>query len=197
MLLFIGGFFIPGAFDRWELIQAQELHNKLRKKQNLQKLNSDISNITPWLEKTGAELETLKLSEPPSDMQEMELQVKKLKVSESVAEKRTSECKCKQLAVCTSTSHLLAVSGVACTQRVLNSLSCFTSVTSKETDEDLYFNSEEHLQRIPKPRAVLGGYSSDLTTEGPLDSYGGTSGQWAGSLEIPVQTMFRQHWGWW
>ncbi|KAF4017561.1 hypothetical protein G4228_009109, partial [Cervus hanglu yarkandensis] len=69
----------PGAFDRWELIQAQELHNKLRKKQNLQKLNSDISNITPWLEKTGAELETLKLAEPPSDMQEMELQVKKLK----------------------------------------------------------------------------------------------------------------------
>lgn len=69
----------PGAFDRWELIQAQELHNKLRKKQSLQKLNSDISNITPWLEKTGAELETLKLAEPPSDMQEMELQVKKLK----------------------------------------------------------------------------------------------------------------------
>ncbi|XP_070325555.1 nesprin-2 isoform X5 [Odocoileus virginianus] len=69
----------PGAFDRWELIQAQELHNKLRKKQNLQKLRSDISNITPWLEKTGAELETLKLAEPPSDMQEMELQVKKLK----------------------------------------------------------------------------------------------------------------------
>ncbi|XP_061285085.1 nesprin-2 isoform X12 [Bos javanicus] len=68
-----------GAFDRWELIQAQELHNKLRKKQNLQKLNSDISNITPWLEKTGAELETLKLAEPPSDMQEMERQVKKLK----------------------------------------------------------------------------------------------------------------------
>ena len=67
----------------------------------------------------------------------------------------------------------------------------------KEMDEDLYFNSEEHLQRIPKPRAVLGGCSSDLTTEGPLDSYGGTSGQWAGSLEIPVQTMFRQHWGWW
>jgi len=95
LLLFIGGFFIPGAFDRWELIQAQELHNKLRKKQNLQKLNSDISNITPWLEKTGAELETLKLAEPPSDMQEMELQVKKLKVSQSVAGKRASECMCK------------------------------------------------------------------------------------------------------
>lgn len=44
------------------------------------------------------------------------------------------------LAVCTSTSDLLAASGVMCTQRVFNSLSCFTSVTSKETDEDLYFN---------------------------------------------------------
>lgn len=59
------------------------------------------------------------------------------------------------LAVCMSTSDLLAASGVACTQRVFNSLSCFTSVTSKETDEDLYFNSEEHLQMIPKPRALI------------------------------------------
>ncbi|PNI83764.1 SYNE2 isoform 25, partial [Pan troglodytes] len=35
-----------GAFDRWEMIQAQELHNKLKIKQNLQQLNSDISAIT-------------------------------------------------------------------------------------------------------------------------------------------------------
>ena len=46
-------------------------------------------------------------------------------------------------------SDLLAASGAVCTQRVLHSLSCFTSVTSKETGEDLYFNSEEHLQ-IPE-----------------------------------------------
>ncbi|TKC50844.1 hypothetical protein EI555_020444 [Monodon monoceros] len=68
-----------GAFDRWELIQAQELHSKLRIKQNLQQLNSDISDITTWLEKTEAELETLKLAKPPSGMQEMELRVKRLK----------------------------------------------------------------------------------------------------------------------
>uniref|UniRef100_A0A8C4MAE4 Nesprin-2 n=1 Tax=Equus asinus TaxID=9793 RepID=A0A8C4MAE4_EQUAS len=68
-----------GAFDRWELIQAQELHNKLRIKQNLQQLNSDISNISICLKKTEAELETLKMAKPPKDMQEMEPRVKKLK----------------------------------------------------------------------------------------------------------------------
>uniref|UniRef100_A0A8C3X5K7 Nesprin-2 n=1 Tax=Catagonus wagneri TaxID=51154 RepID=A0A8C3X5K7_9CETA len=68
-----------GAFDRWELIQAQELHKKLRIKQNLQQLNANICDLTAWLEKTEAELETLKLAEPPSDMQETELQVKRLK----------------------------------------------------------------------------------------------------------------------
>uniref|UniRef100_A0A8C4MDW9 Spectrin repeat containing nuclear envelope protein 2 n=1 Tax=Equus asinus asinus TaxID=83772 RepID=A0A8C4MDW9_EQUAS len=67
------------AFDRWELIQAQELHNKLRIKQNLQQLNSDISNISICLKKTEAELETLKMAKPPKDMQEMEPRVKKLK----------------------------------------------------------------------------------------------------------------------
>ncbi|XP_032962847.1 nesprin-2 isoform X4 [Rhinolophus ferrumequinum] len=68
-----------GAFDRWELIQAQQLHQKLRIKQNLQQLNSDISDITTWLKKTEAELETFKMAEPPSDIQEMELRVKRLK----------------------------------------------------------------------------------------------------------------------
>ncbi|XP_039731142.1 nesprin-2-like isoform X5 [Pteropus medius] len=68
-----------GAFDRWELVQAQELHKKLRIKQNLQQLNSDISDITTWLKKTEAELETLKMAKPPSNIQEMELRVKRLK----------------------------------------------------------------------------------------------------------------------
>ncbi|XP_053529349.1 nesprin-2 isoform X7 [Artibeus jamaicensis] len=68
-----------GAFDRWELIQAQELHKKLRIKKDLQQLNSDISDITTWLKKTEAELETLNTAVPPSDIQEMELRVKSLK----------------------------------------------------------------------------------------------------------------------
>lgn len=66
-----------GAFDRWALIQAQELH-KLKIKQNLQQLNSDISAITTWLKKTEAELEMLKMAKPPSDIQEIELSVKRL-----------------------------------------------------------------------------------------------------------------------
>ncbi|XP_036761985.2 nesprin-2 isoform X14 [Manis pentadactyla] len=69
----------PGAFDTWELIQAQELHNKLRIKQNLEQLNSDICNITTWLKNTEAELETLKMAEPPADIQELDLRVKRLK----------------------------------------------------------------------------------------------------------------------
>lgn len=68
-----------GAFDGWELIQAQELRKKLRIKKDLQQLNSDISDITTWLKKTEAELETLKMATPPSDIQEMELRVKSLK----------------------------------------------------------------------------------------------------------------------
>nr|XP_055217996.1 nesprin-2 isoform X8 [Gorilla gorilla gorilla] len=67
-----------GAFDRWEMIQAQELHSKLKIKQNLQQLNSDISTITTWLKKTEAELEMLKMAKPPSDIQEIELRVKRL-----------------------------------------------------------------------------------------------------------------------
>ncbi|XP_023373370.1 nesprin-2 isoform X2 [Otolemur garnettii] len=68
----------PGAFDRWELTQAQELQDKFRMKQNLEQLNSDISNITTWLEKTEAELEMLKMAKPPSDIQEMGLRVRRL-----------------------------------------------------------------------------------------------------------------------
>lgn len=75
---------IPGAFDQWELIQAQELHGKLRLKQTMQQLNSDIGSIAAWLKKTGAELEALKSAEPPSNIQEMALRVKRLQVSGAV-----------------------------------------------------------------------------------------------------------------
>ncbi|XP_044087705.1 nesprin-2 isoform X6 [Neovison vison] len=68
-----------GAFDRWELIQAQELHNQLRIKQSLQQVNSEIRDVTTWLKEREAELEMLKRAEPPSDIREMELRVKRLK----------------------------------------------------------------------------------------------------------------------
>lgn len=49
----------------------------------MQRLNSDIGTIAAWLEKTEAELEALRLAEPPSNVQEMALTVKKLQVSGS------------------------------------------------------------------------------------------------------------------
>ena len=98
-------------------------------------------------------------------MQEMELRVKRLKVSEGAEGKRTSE------RMCTS-DPLPAASGAARTRCVVSGLSQFISVTGKDTGEDLYFHAEEHLQMIPKPRAVLGRFGSHLTAEGPLDSYG-------------------------
>lgn len=74
----IAGLLFLGAFGRWELIQAQELHDKLKLKQNLQQLNSDVSDVAAWLKKTEAELQTLKAEEPPSDVQEMQLRVKRM-----------------------------------------------------------------------------------------------------------------------
>uniref|UniRef100_A0A4X2LQP5 Nesprin-2 n=1 Tax=Vombatus ursinus TaxID=29139 RepID=A0A4X2LQP5_VOMUR len=71
-----------GVFDSWELIQAQDLRNKLRTKQNLkqwQQLDSDINDVTLWLKGTEAELEELEMEKPAADIQDMELRVKKLK----------------------------------------------------------------------------------------------------------------------
>ncbi|XP_036590172.1 nesprin-2 isoform X1 [Trichosurus vulpecula] len=71
-----------GVFDSWELIQAQDLRNKLRTKQNLkqwQQLDSDINDVTLWLKGTEAELEELEMAEPAANIQETELRVKKLK----------------------------------------------------------------------------------------------------------------------
>ncbi|XP_074146434.1 nesprin-2 isoform X1 [Sminthopsis crassicaudata] len=71
-----------GIFDSWELIQAQDLRNKLRTKQNLQQwqqLDSDINDVTLWLKGTETELEELEMAKPATDIQETELRVKKLK----------------------------------------------------------------------------------------------------------------------
>ncbi|XP_042670139.1 nesprin-2 isoform X5 [Centrocercus urophasianus] len=71
-----------GIIDRWELIQAQDLRNKLRIKQHLQQwqqVNSDLSDVSAWLDKTEEELEELQKAKPPTSMQAMEQKVKKLK----------------------------------------------------------------------------------------------------------------------
>uniref|UniRef100_A0A8C5JEC2 Spectrin repeat containing nuclear envelope protein 2 n=1 Tax=Junco hyemalis TaxID=40217 RepID=A0A8C5JEC2_JUNHY len=72
----------PGIIDRWELIQAQDLRNKLRMKQKLQQwqqLDSDLSDISAWLDKTEQELEELQKVKLPTSMQALEQKVKKLK----------------------------------------------------------------------------------------------------------------------
>ncbi|XP_054017708.1 nesprin-2 [Dryobates pubescens] len=72
----------PGIIDKWELIQAQDLRNKLRMKQKLQQwqqLSSDLSEVSAWLDKTEEELEELQKMKPPTSMQELEERVKKLK----------------------------------------------------------------------------------------------------------------------
>nr|XP_056707200.1 nesprin-2 [Euleptes europaea] len=71
-----------GAMERWELLQAQDLSNKLRMKQNLQQwqqLNSDLANINAWLDQTEEELEELQGVDPVASMQTLEQRVKKLK----------------------------------------------------------------------------------------------------------------------
>ncbi|XP_075410476.1 nesprin-1-like isoform X2 [Tenrec ecaudatus] len=71
-----------GVIDRWELLQAQAMSKELRMKQNLQKwqqFNSDLNNIWAWLGETEEELEQLQCLELSTDIQTMELQIKKLK----------------------------------------------------------------------------------------------------------------------
>ncbi|XP_061468359.1 nesprin-2 isoform X2 [Rhineura floridana] len=72
----------PGGLGRWELMQARDLSNKLRMKQNLQQwqqLNSDLTNINAWLDKTEEELEKLQEAEPATSIPAIHQRVKKLK----------------------------------------------------------------------------------------------------------------------
>ncbi|KAL7992726.1 hypothetical protein Chor_016982 [Crotalus horridus] len=74
----------PGAIERWELIQVQDLSNKLRMKQTWQQwqqLNTDLTNIDIWLDKMEEEMERLQEAEPQpvNSMQAIEQRVKKLK----------------------------------------------------------------------------------------------------------------------
>uniref|UniRef100_A0A8U7ML44 Spectrin repeat containing nuclear envelope protein 2 n=1 Tax=Corvus moneduloides TaxID=1196302 RepID=A0A8U7ML44_CORMO len=73
---------LPSHLPLWELIQAQDLRNKLRMKQKLQQwqqLDSDLSDISAWLDKTEQELEELQKVKLPTSMQALEQKVKKLK----------------------------------------------------------------------------------------------------------------------
>ncbi|XP_026554203.1 nesprin-2 [Pseudonaja textilis] len=74
----------PGTIERWELLQVQDLSNKLRMKQTWQQwqqLNADLTNIDIWLDKMEEEMEGLQEEEPQpvNSIQAIDQRVKKLK----------------------------------------------------------------------------------------------------------------------
>ncbi|XP_043945040.1 nesprin-1 isoform X2 [Protopterus annectens] len=71
-----------GVIERWELIQAQALNKELRMKQNLQQWQqfiSDLNNTCEWLGDMEEELEQLSRLDLSTDIQTIELRIKKLK----------------------------------------------------------------------------------------------------------------------
>ncbi|XP_028903939.1 nesprin-1 isoform X12 [Ornithorhynchus anatinus] len=80
-----------GVIDRWELIQAQALSKELRMKQNLQQwqqFNADLASIWTWLGETGEELEQLQRLDLSTDIQTIELRIKKLKELQKAVDHR-------------------------------------------------------------------------------------------------------------
>ncbi|XP_044278581.1 nesprin-1 isoform X9 [Varanus komodoensis] len=80
-----------GVIDRWELIQAQALSKELRMKQNLQQwqqFSSDLNNVWVWLGETEGELEQLCCLDLSTDIQTIELRIKKLKELQKAVDNR-------------------------------------------------------------------------------------------------------------
>ncbi|XP_066035177.1 nesprin-1 isoform X2 [Chamaea fasciata] len=80
-----------GVIERWELIQAQALSKELRMKQNLQQwqqFNSDLNSIWAWLGETEEELEKLQRLDLSTDIQTIELRIKKLKELQKAIDNR-------------------------------------------------------------------------------------------------------------
>ncbi|OXB60329.1 hypothetical protein ASZ78_001811, partial [Callipepla squamata] len=79
------------VIDRWELIQAQALSKELRMKQNLQQwqqFNSDLNSIWAWLGETEEELEKLHHLDLSTDIQTIELRIRKLKELQKAIDNR-------------------------------------------------------------------------------------------------------------
>ncbi|XP_078504900.1 nesprin-1 isoform X2 [Lissotriton helveticus] len=80
-----------GVIERWELIQAQALSKELRMKQNLQQWQqfiSDLNNIWEWLGEREEELEQLRQLDVSTDIQTIELRIKKLKELQKAIDNR-------------------------------------------------------------------------------------------------------------
>lgn len=74
--------------ERWELLQAQALSKEMRMKQNMQQwqqFNSDLSSICSWLDQTEEELEQQRGLDLSTDIQTIQLRIKKLKVRHASA----------------------------------------------------------------------------------------------------------------
>ncbi|XP_018086130.1 nesprin-2-like isoform X2 [Xenopus laevis] len=71
-----------GVIERWEIIQAQSLSDELRMKQSLQQwqqFNSDLNDITLWLDKMETDLDGMSKVKSACTIQELEQKVLKLK----------------------------------------------------------------------------------------------------------------------
>uniref|UniRef100_A0A3B1ISA5 Spectrin repeat containing, nuclear envelope 1b n=1 Tax=Astyanax mexicanus TaxID=7994 RepID=A0A3B1ISA5_ASTMX len=80
-----------GVIERWELLQAQALSKELRMKQNLQQwqqFNSDLNSIWSWLNQAEEELEQQRTLDVSTDIQTIELRIKKLKELQKAVDKR-------------------------------------------------------------------------------------------------------------
>uniref|UniRef100_A0A3Q2Q4V8 KASH domain-containing protein n=1 Tax=Fundulus heteroclitus TaxID=8078 RepID=A0A3Q2Q4V8_FUNHE len=80
-----------GVIERWELLQAQDLSKEMRSKQNQQQwqqLNSDLDKIWTWLGETEEELEQQRKLDVSTDIQIIELRIKKLKELQKAYDKR-------------------------------------------------------------------------------------------------------------
>lgn len=65
--------------DRWELLQAQKFERETDVQQ-LQKLNSDLCDVTSWLGRVLPELERLQSFTPATSIRDFKVNVEKLKV---------------------------------------------------------------------------------------------------------------------
>ncbi|XP_059374492.1 nesprin-1-like isoform X2 [Carassius carassius] len=80
-----------GVIERWELLQAQALSKEMRMKQNMQQwqqFNSDLNSICSWLDQTEEELEQQRGLDLSTDIQTIQLRIKKLKELQKALEKR-------------------------------------------------------------------------------------------------------------
>uniref|UniRef100_A0A672UCE7 Spectrin repeat containing nuclear envelope protein 2 n=1 Tax=Strigops habroptila TaxID=2489341 RepID=A0A672UCE7_STRHB len=115
-----------GIIDRQELIQAQDLRSDLEIKQKLQQwqqLNSDLSNISSWLDKTEEELEKLQKATTQVSVQVLEQRVKKLKVSYGILRSEISRCSCfVSLSLCSWDQSASVVLFVVCSKQLQKEL---------------------------------------------------------------------------